>query len=1099
MQVRKRRSRPAAAVLAATTALVLGMAQPAGAEGGRAQAPSQAQLEQQSVTLITGDRVLMRAGQPTGHLVAGPGREDITFTTFAADGHTYVVPSDAAPLIGTGVLDRRLFDVTTLVRSGYADAERDSLPLLVTYADAPAAAGTMSAAEGTRITRRLPSIDGAAVRAEKDSATALWDSITGAPGSMTTFDGGVRRVWLDGLRSTALDRSVPQIGAPAAWEAGYTGAGTTIAVLDTGVDQTHPDLAERETAERNFTDAEDGADHVGHGTHVASIAAGTGAKSGGTYRGVAPEADILDGKVLGDSGSGRESWIIAGMEWAAEQGADIANLSLGGGDSAEIDPLEEAVNSLSAEHGTLFVIAAGNSGPASTTVGSPGTADAALTVGAVDREDEIAPFSSRGPRLGDGGIKPDITGPGVGIVAALHSDGTIGEPVEDGYTALSGTSMATPHVAGAAALLAQQHPGLSGAQLKRLLMASATPTEGASVFAQGAGRVDSAAALTQTVTAQPAGVNLGVQRWPHDDDTPVGKEVTFANSGTEEVTLRLEVEATGPAGKPAPEGLFTLSATEVTVPAGGTAGVTVTGDTRAAALDGSYSGSLVATAGEATVRTPLAINREVESYDLTLNAFDREGARTGQFSAFLFGFADNRLRFPYAEDGSVTLRVPKGEYLLQGTVQSGEPGTTADLLAYPKLTVDGDLAVDLDARRTKPVEIAAPQDSARPLLTEVSYTRRVHDSSFGSGFVALGEGLERLGTAHLGPQLPPAELTALVSSQWLTEPAGEYYGLAWYEYGRVPTGLTKQVRPEDLATVRTSYGPIPDGLRGVAGATPSPHLQPGGAWGTLIEIPESGPRIAHFTAEGVDWNRTLFLEDAESRRLHSRFESPPRSYQAGREYTESVNRAVFGPVMPESRFPYSWVIRDGDRITAQVPLFGDAAGNAGYSATDSYSLRLYRDGEEVEPERGVFEVEPGTAGFRLTAEATRSNAELSTRVSAAWTFDSDTTDRPSRLPVSTIRFFPDLDDANSAPGGRTFVFPVAVQEQGSPVTKVPHRLSAEVSYDGGQTWRPAGVLGNSQLVVQHPAGADTVSLRAKATDGNGNTVEHTIINAYKLR
>ncbi|GAB3478754.1 S8 family serine peptidase [Amycolatopsis cihanbeyliensis] len=1084
-------------MLAAATALVLGTGQPAGATDGAAPARTQAQPEQQSVTLITGDRVLARAGQPTGHLVAGPGREDVTFSTFAADGHTYVVPSDAAPLIGTGVLDRRLFDVTTLLESGHADTDRDSLPLLVTYADGPAAASTMSSA-GTRITRQLPSIDGAAVRADKDSATELWDSITGGPESVTTFAGGVRKVWLDGMRSTTLDRSVPQIGVPAAWEAGYTGAGTTIAVLDTGVDQTHPDLAERETAERNFTESEDNIDHVGHGTHVASIAAGTGAKSGGKYTGVAPAAGILDGKVLNDSGSGRESWIIAGMEWAAEQGADIANLSLGGGDSAGVDPLEQAVNTLSAEHGTLFVIAAGNSGPRASTVGSPGTADAALTVGAVDREDDIAPFSSRGPRLGDGGIKPDITGPGVGIVAALHSDGSIGEPVEEGYTALSGTSMATPHVAGAAALLAQQHPDLSGARLKRLLMASATPTEGAGVFAQGAGRVDSAAALTQTVTAEPASINLGVQRWPHDDDTPVGKELTFANSGAEEVTLRLAVEATGPDGTPAPDGVFTLSATEVTVPAGGTAGITVTGDTRAAGVDGIYSGSLVATAGDATVRTPLAINREVESYDLTLNAVDRAGDRTGQYSAFLFGFGDNRLRFPYEEDGSVTLRVPKGEYLLQGTVRSGEPGTTADLLAYPKLSVDGDLTVDLDARQTKPVDIAAPHESARPMLTEVSYTRAARGSTFNSGFVALGEGLERLGTAHLGPQLPPAELTALVSSQWVTEPGGEYYGLAWYEYGRLPTGLTRDVRQEDLATVRTGYGPIPAGVTGIAGATPSPRLQAGGAWGALIEIPESGPRVAHFTTEGVDWNRTLFLEDDESRRLHSRFEAPPRSYQAGRDYTESFNRAVFGPVMPESRYQHSWVTRDGNRIIAQVPLFGDAAGNAGYSATDDSSLRLYRDGEEVEAERGLFEVEPGAAGFRLTAEATRSNVDLSTRVAASWTFDSTTTDRPTRLPVSTIRFFPRLDEANSAPAGRTFVFPVAVQEQGSPVTKVPHKLSAEVSYDGGQTWRPAGVLGNSQLVVQHPAGADTVSLRAKATDGNGNTVEHTIINAYKL-
>ena len=100
------------------------------------------------------------------------------------------------------------------------------------------------------------------------------------------------------------------------------------------------------------------------------------------------------------------------------------------------------------------------------------------------------PASRTGPVLGDGAVKPDVTAPGVGIVAALHSAGTIAEPVEPGYTALSGTSMATPHVAGAAALLAQQHPDWTGQQIKATLTGSAAPTPGASAFDQGAGRID---------------------------------------------------------------------------------------------------------------------------------------------------------------------------------------------------------------------------------------------------------------------------------------------------------------------------------------------------------------------------------------------------------------------------------------------------------------------------------------------------------------------------------------------------------------------------------------------------------------------------------
>ncbi|WP_231648290.1 S8 family serine peptidase [Saccharothrix sp. NRRL B-16348] len=253
----------------------------------------------------------------------------------------------------------------------------------------------------------------------------------------------MKKVWLDGIRKPSLDRSVAQIGAPTAWQAGYTGQGVKVAVLDSGVDQTHPDLAGQEVAERNFTDDPDTTDRVGHGTHVAATIASAGEK----YRGVAPDARILDGKVCSLDCS--ESWILAGMQWAVDQGADVINVSLGGTDTPGLDPLEEAVNTLSAQSGTLFVIAAGNSGRPGT-VGSPGSADAALTVGAVDRQDGIAEFSSRGPRLGDGAVKPDITAPGVDIVAAKAATGSIGVPVGDGHVAVSGTSMASPHVAGAA-------------------------------------------------------------------------------------------------------------------------------------------------------------------------------------------------------------------------------------------------------------------------------------------------------------------------------------------------------------------------------------------------------------------------------------------------------------------------------------------------------------------------------------------------------------------------------------------------------------------------------------------------------------------------
>ena len=155
----------------------------------------------------------------------------------------------------------------------------------------------------------------------------------------------------------------------------------------------------------------------GHGTHVASTVLGTGAASDGLERGVAPGARLIVGKVLSDEGFGQDSWIIDGMEWAATH-ADVVSMSLGTGEASDgTDPMSQALNTLSTETGALFVVAAGNAG-AEQTVGSPGAADAALTVGGVDSTDQLAWFTSQGPRIGDMAIKPDLVAPGVDVLAA---------------------------------------------------------------------------------------------------------------------------------------------------------------------------------------------------------------------------------------------------------------------------------------------------------------------------------------------------------------------------------------------------------------------------------------------------------------------------------------------------------------------------------------------------------------------------------------------------------------------------------------------------------------------------------------------------------
>ncbi|WP_443070394.1 S8 family peptidase [Streptomyces sp. QHH-9511] len=179
---------------------------------------------------------------------------------------------------------------------------------------------------------RFPTIDADALRTSQEGLVRVWDVLTDPQrGGARAAASGIGKVWLDGVREAGLDRSVRQIGTDRAWESGYDGTGVKIVVLDTGVDKTHDDLRTHVVGEKIFSASPDAVDRVGHGTHVASIAVGTGAKSGGRFKGVAPGAKVISGKVLDDEGYGDDSAVIAGMEGAAAEGADVVNLSLSSG------------------------------------------------------------------------------------------------------------------------------------------------------------------------------------------------------------------------------------------------------------------------------------------------------------------------------------------------------------------------------------------------------------------------------------------------------------------------------------------------------------------------------------------------------------------------------------------------------------------------------------------------------------------------------------------------------------------------------------------------------------------------------------------------
>ncbi len=302
----------------------------------------------------------------------------------------------------------------------------------------------------------------------------------------------VERIWYDTPVHTMLNQSIPVIGVPQLWDHDLTGQGIKVGILDTGCDLAHPDLTDRIQGQQDFTGKGTVDDGNGHGTHVAGIIAGSGSVSGGIYKGVALAANLYIAKVLDDRGGGRTSGVISGLEWAIDQGAQIVNLSLGSDMSCDgTDALSEACDAAVAE-GVAVMVAAGNSGPNERTVGSPGCAREIITIGASTDDDAVTSFSSRGPTL-DGRVKPDVVFPGYKIIAARAQGTSLGHVVDDFYVELSGTSMATPHASGVAALLLEAEADLQPSQIKDRLKSTAIDL-GLDANTQGTGRADAHAA-----------------------------------------------------------------------------------------------------------------------------------------------------------------------------------------------------------------------------------------------------------------------------------------------------------------------------------------------------------------------------------------------------------------------------------------------------------------------------------------------------------------------------------------------------------------------------------------------------------------------------
>jgi subtilisin family serine protease len=1073
--MRSRKFLPAAAAL--LLAAGLAQARPAGASTVTPAAGGDCR----TATLITGDRVTLA---PDGgvSVIPGPGRAKIPMLISTVSGHVRMVPVDAVPLLRANRIDPRLFDVTGLLADGYDDRR----------ADLPIIASTGSGVTGT-IVHRMTSVKATAMHARKRDLGTLWSTMTrkGASG----------RVWLDAIGHFSGAEGVGQIGAPTAWQAGLTGKGITVAMIDSGVDVTHPDLADRVAAQVDFSPVADGGaptstdvhDLVGHGTSVASIVAGSGAASDGRYRGVAPDATIVSAKV-GDFDAA-ESSVIAAMEWAAgTEHAAVANMSLEFPDAPGDDPVETALNDLSEQYGTLFVVAAGNDGNNGNNsnaaedynVGSPSTADDALSVGAFDHDDQLADFSSRGPRPGDDAIKPDITAPGVDVTAArsANSGGT-------GFyvSGLWGTSVATPHAAGSAVLLKQEHPDWTGAMLKAALMGTARPAPGVGVFAQGAGRVDVAGALADPVLADPPSLSMGTETYPHTDDTPITKTVTYRNPGTTTQTLHLAVTINGP-NMTATSGLFRLNISTLSVPAGGSAQVAVTAAAPTAALDGPYSGQLTATTADGRkVTTPVGLIREAPTHTLTLHHVGTDGQPTTEYYTTVVGLDtpyeyDSLYHYDY--DSDVTLSVPEGHYAIVSQMFSELPNET--YVAQPNLTVDADTDLTLDERAGKPVQVSVPAAGAVRSDSAVEVGIRSGSNSWVTVGGDSNESIQ-MRTAQIGGTGNSDDFVSEIRTTFSdgSDPSAYAYQLAWYQPGALPTGFTRSVTADQLAVDQTSAR-----AQAPAGTTlmQSAPTVPGYPLTAVYTSTPLAPTRYFNTDRGISWTSQAYqFSDDDVDYYTVTTTGSPTTYQAGRHYTSAWNAPIVAPC------PVTGGGWTADQLTVLVAPYCDSAGHPGYvdQAALSGTTTLYRDGTEVAtsdvPGHALFTAQPTPGIYRLNVDSARAASfGLSTHVTADWTF----THPAAAAHLTAVRMAPALDATGTAPAGQSFTIPITADATA---------VTLQVSYDDGTTWQPATVTrtgtGTFRATIHHPAIPGYVSLKVHAAGGTA-TLTETIVHAYQI-
>ncbi|SMC88230.1 Subtilase family protein [Lentzea albidocapillata] len=1124
------------------TALAAGLLSPATA----AQAePSRTTQKTSAITLISGDKVVV---DERGELVRVEGRPGVQFAQYVQNDHQYVVPADAIDAVSQDRVDKRFFDITSLHAYGYTDDKIDRIPLLNNGFRAAGAVPKKDAAQ--QWTARRTS----ALRAEK--------------------------LWLDGKSQISLNESVPMVGAPAAWQSGFDGTGVTVAVLDTGYDQKHPELAGVVSVSKDFTPSGI-QDDIGHGTHVAATVAGRG----GQYVGVAKGASLAVGRVC-EASYCFDSAVIAGMEWAArEVKAKVVNMSLGGDQSDGSDPLSRKVDELTAETGALFVVAAGNAGTFRK-VSSPAVADSALAVANLTKHGAVEEMSSRGPRLGDHAVKPDIAAPGTDIVAARAENTLWEHVVDDLHARLTGTSMAAPHVAGAAAVLAQRNPSWTAAELKAHLMATVKPVADSPVSV-GTGLLDVGRAVTQQVRASTGSLSFGLLEWPHT--RTFTKTITYSNAGAEPVSLTVQHNLGADFAVPS----------SVTVPPKGSVGVDVVLDPSKG--NGTFFGHVKASGAGVELTTSVGAYVQEERHALTLSMIGRDGKPVpNEFAVVVNMTTKEASVLSIGPDGTGSARLPVADYAVLSRIDELTPNydwfvPVAATDVAGRVSLAADVSVTLDARQGKQIGVELPErdsevwyrdaqlrvpfapgkisgvasiiDGRVPLyglsfgapLPELTYDSGLKGGqplvSVPGGFPVryyessryLPPGEHRLDVAERGsdvrgklalvrtagedvyavaqamkdagavavlwagpvpfaygeqtaiPVIAAAEHHVAVTPAKLTlrAIAGSpvSYTLFLQNKGALPFGV-KKFRHSELAQVKARYHT--SGGDGSVNQRNNPVVN--GAIGVTLDERLSAPaeRTEYFTPgtwfqEGFDGRAFGGGDDPITT---SWAHVVPVTFQAGGRYERTNLRAVTSPRLGgASLVPWAdggGVERAGDLITTRISPFGGSGWVENWRQTGGGYVELLRDGVTLgfsDVRQGSFHAPARDGRYKLVLDASRESLALSTNVKTTWEFSASA---DGKLPLLEVGYSVPLDLRNSWKAGAPMPVKFTATRQAGKATV--RSLQAYASFDDGVTWTPV-----KSIVPPGGKAGGFVSLRVVAADADGNTVDQTVLRAYRLR